>query len=376
MRLRKLLTRAVTLTLVIVALTMVVGQTLGQPLLFGFVTTGSMEPTLSPGDGFVAVPPPLADDPEPGDVVVFEAETIQGGGLTTHRVVEETERGYVTHGDANPFTDQDGGEPYVAEGEILAYALQVNGEVVVIPNLGTFVTGVRNVVGAPFALLGSDNAATVLVFVGIVLFLFAGATGDRNRRTTSRSPSRQNVLAVWLVVLAATLVVTTAATLAMVVPASGYDVEALVTDSPDDNPQVVAPGGTATVTYEVHNAGVVPAMVVTEPADDAVTVDPERTVLGFDGRTEVTVGMAAPERTGTYTYRVRESRYLVVLPPTILAALHEVHPLVALLVVDLVVASFVVAVALAVFGTGYLRMRSRPDVPLKIRLRRRLRRFR
>ena len=98
MKLRRLVTSTVTVLLVGMILVMVIGQLLGQPLLFGFVTTGSMEPALSPGDGFIAVPPMLAGEPTPGDVVVYEAETIQGGGLTTHRIVGETEQGYVTRG--------------------------------------------------------------------------------------------------------------------------------------------------------------------------------------------------------------------------------------------------------------------------------------
>ncbi|RLM60020.1 S26 family signal peptidase, partial [Halorubrum sp. Atlit-26R] len=55
---------------------MLVGQQLGQPIVLGFVLTGSMnaEPAnMAPGDGFVAVPPSIAGDIEEGDVVTFEA---------------------------------------------------------------------------------------------------------------------------------------------------------------------------------------------------------------------------------------------------------------------------------------------------------------
>jgi signal peptidase len=81
-----------------------------------------MEPTLEPGDGFVAVPAELAGPIDDGDVIVFEAETIQGGGLTTHRVVDETDRGFITRGDANPFTDQDDSEPPVKRAQVVAKA--------------------------------------------------------------------------------------------------------------------------------------------------------------------------------------------------------------------------------------------------------------
>ena len=127
--------------LAIVAL--LAGQFLGQPVLLGYVETGSMAPTLNPGDGFVAVPAALAGPIDEGDVVTFRAEELQGGGLTTHRIVGQTDRGYVTKGDANPFTDQDGSEPPVKRPQIVAVALQVGDGVVTLPNLGVAVTGVR-----------------------------------------------------------------------------------------------------------------------------------------------------------------------------------------------------------------------------------------
>ncbi|MFC7138101.1 S26 family signal peptidase [Halobaculum litoreum] len=67
---------------------MFVGQALGQPVLVSYVETGSMAPTLAPGDGFVAVPAAVAGQVEAGDVVTFRAESVGGGGLTTHRVVD------------------------------------------------------------------------------------------------------------------------------------------------------------------------------------------------------------------------------------------------------------------------------------------------
>ena len=369
---RRLLSGAVAVAVVGGVLALLVGQLLGQPVLFGFVTTGSMAPTLEAGDGFVAVPQQVAGPVEEGDVVVFEAETVQGGGLTTHRVVGETEAGYVTKGDANPFTDQDGGEPPVTKDRIVAHALQVNGEVVAIPHLGTVATTLRDGLAAPFAALGEERAGTVLVFVGVVLFIAAGALGEGRR--TERSTSRENVVAVWSIVLFVALALAVAATVAMVGPSGTYHVEVVATETPSDDPQVVAPGETATASYEVHNAGVVPSLVVSEPLDPGATATPERAVLGFDDRAEVTV-RATPEATGEYTYRVRESRYLLVLPSRLLVALHSLHPWLAVLAVDAALALVVVAGAFAVFGTGYLRMRPGPDVPLRVRIERKVRRW-
>jgi len=84
MSVRRTVTRVLELLAVVVLVSLIVGQFLGQPVLLAFVETGSMAPTLEPGDGFVAIPAQLAGPIEEGDVVTFRAEEIQGGGLTTH----------------------------------------------------------------------------------------------------------------------------------------------------------------------------------------------------------------------------------------------------------------------------------------------------
>ncbi|WP_276258737.1 signal peptidase I [Haloglomus litoreum] len=363
-----------TVLVVVLVVVLLFGQLLGQPVLLGYVTTGSMEPALSPGDGFVAVPSVVAGDPAPGDVVVFRAEEVQGGGLTTHRVVDETPEGYVTKGDANPFTDQDGGEPPVTEDRIVAHAFQFGGSVVAIPFLGDAVGGLQALVAVPFSIFGAGSSGTVLVFAGIALFVLAGALGEG--RQTDRSRDRANVLRAWTVVLFVAVVLTGAATAGMVLPSGTHDVEFAVAEDPGEDPQVARPGGTASLSYEVHNGGAMPVLVMTDPLASGTTTDPNRATLGFDQRTSVTVRMDAPRREGTYTRPVRESRYLLVLPPGLLAALHRVDPLLALLAVDTVVAGFVVTGGVAIFGTGYFRMRATPNVPLSVRARRRWRQFR
>jgi signal peptidase len=370
---RGLVGKGVTVLVVVLVVAMLLGQLLGQPVFLGYVSTNSMEPTLEAGDGFVAVPAFLMGKPEPGDVVVFRARTLHDGGLTTHRVVAETENGYITRGDNNPFTDQDDDEPPVTDGQIVAYALQVNGEVVAIPGLGTVVSGVQSAIAAPFEGVGTDRVGSVLVFAGIALFVLAGLAGDRGYRDTSRGRDREGVIAAWIVVAFSVAVVVTFATAAMVVPATVHEFGLVTTENPTGESQVVRPGENATAEYELHNAGVIPVLVMQEPASDGVSVDPERVVVGGGERTPVNVTMQAPGDRGRYLRSVRETRYLLILPAGLLAALHSVHPLLGVVAVDVVVAAFVMAVAVAVFGTGQLRLRTGANsVPTRVRLRRRV----
>jgi len=105
-----------------------------MPLLFGYgkavVATGSMEPAIAPGDMIVFHE---QENYEVGDIVVFEAEN-----FVTHRIVEITENGFITQGDANNTND----------GEILRE--QMIGKVVfIVPKVGYVVDFLKS----PFGIL-------------------------------------------------------------------------------------------------------------------------------------------------------------------------------------------------------------------------------
>jgi len=366
---------------------LLVGQLLGQPILLGYVATGSMEPTMDAGDGFIAIPSAVTGDVQEGDVVVFQARELHDGGLTTHRVVDETEGGYITKGDANPFTDQDGGEPPVTDGQIVAKALQINGEVVTIPYLGTVVMGIQGVAMAAanavtsvfgMATTSSSGLGSMLVAIGVALLGF-GTLLERlgpARRETTRRRSRENVLAFWTVLGLILLVFVTLSTAAMVVPSGTYEYGLISTESPTDDPQIIEPGATTELTRSVNNAGYLPVVVVHEAASNGIRADPGWQTVGIRSSGETTVRLSAPKEPGEYTRSLGEYRYLAVLPPSLLVWLHSVHPFAAIAAVNGVVVAITVAIIILLFGSGDLRLRSGPDhVSLSTRLERRLRRW-
>jgi len=382
--------RALTLTgeaaVVVVVVALAAGQVLGYPVLLGYVETGSMEPTLEPGDGFVSVPAPLAGDVEEGDVVVFRAEELQGGGLTTHRVVGETDRGFVTRGDANPFTDQDGDEPPVKRAQVVAHALQVNGGVVVIPDLGSGVTALRDAIGetqrraaalaGSRSLLGAQGLTYLLFALSALLYVVDLLVDDGASRDRTRSRSRDTGVSPGLVVAALAAVLVVSATAAMAVPAGTEQFGVVSAEFASENPTVVQQGESSTVEYRVANGGLVPVVAYLEPASEGVAVQPDRLRVGARGTAAADLTLSAPEDTGYYRRYVTEHRYLAVLPVAVLDALHGVHPWLPVVAVDGLLAS-----AVAVLGLGLLRGRrvrvrrreSRHGRSLWARLRRRLR---
>jgi signal peptidase len=162
--------RTVWRTIAVLIVAFVLLSSVGQIAPLSYVNSGSMTPALSTGDGFVAVPSPIADEPQPGDVVVYRSEEIEAGGLVTHRVVAETEDGFVTKGDANPVTDQQAGEPPVSRDRIVAQALSVNGHVVALPGLGVISMWLRDLVRASPVGLPPVSMELLLLTGGAVLF--------------------------------------------------------------------------------------------------------------------------------------------------------------------------------------------------------------
>ena len=357
-----------TLLLLLLVGALLLGNALGQPILFGFVETGSMSPTLEAGDGFVAVPSFLTGEPSVGDVIVFEAEDVQGGGLTTHRIVGQTDGGYATKGDANPFTDQDGGEPPVTEDRIVADVLQVGGSVVTLPGFGTGVERVRDGVVALLVTLGisttgDSTAGLVLLVAGFALILVSffderrGSSRDRVRSVSKDLDARL----VLVIMLAAVLIPANAA---MLGPAQTHEIGGV---EEAEEPEA----GDLTAEITARNDGLIAMVVVLESVDGEATLSDTSVELPAGEESVVTV---TPRRGTEGPYAVSEHRYFLLLPSSLIVALHSASPWLALGLINVLLGVGVVGLVVGLVGTGRVRVRdTKGGVPFTTRLRRRLR---
>jgi len=352
---------------------MVAGQVLGQPILLGYVTTGSMQPTLDPGDGFVAIPSALADSIEAGDVVTFRAEDVQGGGLTTHRIVETTDRGYITRGDANPFTDQDGGEPPVSDAQIVAVAWQPSGDVLAIPGVGTFVSGTQETLRTvqrhlatllgTRSLLGTQGLAYLLLgasLLGYAIDVLMG--GDRSR---TRDTSRQTGIDARLLVGLFAAAVVLSATATMVLPAGPQEFGVVSAESDAPGIRVIEQGTTESTELRLGNGGFVPMATYFEPVSEEINVEPTRMVIPGQSTVNATLSLTAPPETGYYRHYVVEHRYLLVLPEQVLTALYRIHPWAPIVVIDLLLGGSFYLIGTLLAGSDRVRSRSR-DAPSRL----------
>jgi signal peptidase len=369
MRSRRAFNWAVNAATASVAVVLLLGVVLGQPLGLAFVETGSMAPTMEPGDGFVALPPALLGGVDEGDVVTFDAQNIENGRLTTHRVVDETSEGYITRGDANPLTDQQSNEPLVPRDRIVAEALQVGGTVVVIPNLGDGVGAVRGVfaaVGDPFGL--SVNQVVAFVLVALLAAFLLDESGAADEKRTERSTRRATGFSGLLFVGGAVALVLFTATLSMTAASGAMAVPYDSVDAAEADRGGIPAGTTATTSIELRNGGVVPMTAVLSTTDSNAHLAAERVSLGPRETRTVNLSITAPASPGEYEVTVERRQYLAVLPGWLLAELSEINHWLAVLVIDLLLASVVGLAGARLVGFGRVRLRSGRSVPFEVGL--------
>lgn len=133
------------------------------PQIFGYsqliVTTGSMEPSIRPGDVVIIRE---MDSYQMGDVVTFRDPE---GSLVTHRIVGQNSEGFITKGDANNVEDD----------RLLKREQVVGGLVACLPMIG----GLMLFLKSPLGIL-------VLVVTGFLLIELPVWLAGRDEKTEGK----------------------------------------------------------------------------------------------------------------------------------------------------------------------------------------------
>lgn len=317
-------------------LALVVATPVG-PVQLSYVESGSMAPAIQSGDGYVIH---RTTDVEPGDVVTFRSPG--SDEYVTHRIVGETDGGYVTKGDANPSTDQSGGHPPVTESAIVGRVVTVGGGPLVVPHARAVATAV-------------DRYRVGLAALAALLVLLTLAADDEDRIDRARSMLTvgdlvRTMLAVAVLTSGGVLLATaTTETLTYVAVETSY------------TPRTVAVGEPATrnVSFTVSD---VPGVDYLVHVDGATLV--ERTEQ--NGTTNLTLSVPPQERIGPHDVRVRFVRYPTVVPDAVASWLAERH--------TAAVAALSVLVAYLPLYLGY-RLIVDPRAPVRLPRSRTVRRW-
>ncbi len=355
--LRRQLGQVGNILIAVVVVALIIGQLLGQPVLLAYVTSDSMAPTMNEGDGFIAIPSAVAPSPEAGDVVTFQAQELEGGGLTTHRIVREADEGYITKGDGNPFADQANVEPPVTSDQIVATALQVGGTTVTIPYLGTAVTGVRTVLFQGLSLLAglagirlspSSNIAPIVLFAAglglLVVSTIRGAAGGQSRET--RRTTKRDELDMRVVALALVLLVLIPANLSML--SLGGPTELTIDGEEIASSGDVSPGEPVSAELTVRNGGLVTMLYRVSSPD--VTVKTPSVAVPPGQQATIAISVIAPPPDEQRTVELRQNRYFVLLPESVLRVLSDMHVLAPVAVLNVFIGGAILTLVSGFLG--------------------------
>lgn len=271
-----------------------------SPVRLSYVYSDSMESTLDTDDGYLLVP---TDGVETGEVVTFYSA--ERGEYVTHRVVGESEQGFITKGDNNDATDQASGHPHVRREHIVGEPLTVGGTLVVVPGLGSVVTGVQR------------HRTALLVALGVLWVVGWDRSGQKNARQRSVPRVRDVFLPLFLVALLSTT--------GLVVWGGHVEpIEVVVTPSGSAHPDVVAVNESHERTLSV-NRSASPFTTTVVGARDATITDRNRNETAVSAR----VRFPPQDETGSHTASLLVYRYPAVLPDGVLRQLQGIHPAVA-----------------------------------------------
>lgn len=139
-----------------------------QPTFFGYssavIVSGSMSGTIDVGDLIICR---TQQSYTTGDIITFR-EAYDGDSLVTHRIVSQTDAGFITQGDANNTPDS---QPVSAE--------SIAGKVVcIIPKIGFFIEYLRTPLGM-----------TCVVLIGLLLLALPSALESAIRQKEEDSPT-------------------------------------------------------------------------------------------------------------------------------------------------------------------------------------------
>jgi signal peptidase len=138
-------------------------QLSGRTWGWSMVSGTSMAPTLERGDYVLVVPyfAGRSSPPQVGNIIAFDD---QYGNKIIHRIVDTTETGYITKGDANPDADL---SP-ITPGKINGVALTLGGRVLRVPVLGSLALRVIT----PEMRLPLIFGIMGLILILLILYLF------------------------------------------------------------------------------------------------------------------------------------------------------------------------------------------------------------
>jgi len=278
--------------LIIIALLVLLGGVVAGPLQLSYVHSDSMEPTIEEGDGYLLIETTATDT---GEIVTFWSETRDE--YVTHRIVDQTDGGYITRGDNNEQTDQSMGHPIVTEEDIVGVVVTVGDTPLVIPYLELVVVFLKQ------------------YWLILIALLFLPPLVTSSIRPDGPIRAEDVFKPLFTMLLLTGTVMVTLSTITLPVTYTAVE---------DPNPTAdltVETGGEGVLEIPLSNFGSSPIVHTEVESDDGTVTQEERS------RSTV-LQLIVPRKmeTGSYQTEVTVYTYPATLPSPLISYLHTIHP--------------------------------------------------
>lgn len=268
------------------------------PVQLSYATSDSMAPAITEGDLYVVFKG--SSDIAHGDIITFYSTS--RSEYVTHRVVERTDRGFITQGDANPSTDQAAGHRPVKEPSIVGRVFTLGGAPVTIPFIGPAIIAIQS------------NRYLLMAIVGALLL------GDLLRDRWLKSIPRHDVVRIGEVIRPLLIMAIVVCFVLILLGASSHSVVYVATGQDNTAPNTVETGEPAERSLQV-DIWKLPITTTVVDVDGLTVLDRQRRGSTVDLRVRV----PPQEEIGPYRAVVTVRPYPATLPYGVLKALTKVH---------------------------------------------------
>ncbi|NLV88803.1 MAG: signal peptidase I [Tissierellia bacterium] len=286
------------------------------PIGFWYVYSGSMEPTIKTNDGFILI---KAKEYAINDIITFTPKVLKDK-YVTHRIIEVTDNGeFVTKGDYNQSTDQEGGEPLINKDQILGKVLTLNGKPIIIPYLG--------IASEKFNEIIAGRSIFTLIAVGIIIYLFGYIIesffnkhkGSRKKslRLLDIAPYFDPVFFALCILMFINIVF-----IGLTIKTWGPEETSYVVVGWEGLPSP-KPGERFEETLSLENLTFIPFVTILEPERQTTEVNPKKLSLPTKENQEYTLSIVAPDKIGYYREKINKRTYPDVLPDDLLDNLYS-----------------------------------------------------
>ncbi len=332
-----------TLLAVVFLLLSVTGFILDRPVLISYVTSDSMTPTLNKGDLFLINP---FSKGRTGDIIVFK----MNGHWTVHRIYAETSEGYITKGDNNVATDQQGGRSdAIRKEDVVGTVVTIFDKPIKIPYVGMYIQEFSK---------STKNLyiAIVVIVLGSILLTAGGKDRVRKRKKRVVKVKYKTLYTIVSAVTIAIILISIVATWGTVgfnyasTLAGGQKEGWYLPNTEFDRPIVI------------ENKAFYPMYYILSPKGDRIALDKTDFMLMRNEKESINVHVKVPANTKIYYEQIDVYTYPPLLPTDLIKRLWNLNPYLPLVAFSIEIAG---VLAIVYFATG-----SGEEEIVKIKIRR------